>query len=77
MLGATQSGCYSLGLSMLLSYAGYQVIEIDTRAIVTVGNGPDGYGILGIKIITNAKLDAISEIEFEKFTLDAKNLPGL
>ena len=73
MLGAAQAGCYSLVLSMLLSRAGYEVKEIDTTANVTVGNGPEGYGIQGIKLITNATVDNISVDDFSKYLDEAKN----
>ncbi len=74
MLGAAQSGCYSLVLSMLLSKAGHDVQQVDTRAVITVGDGPDGYGIQGIKLITNAKLQGITEEDFIKYALDAKDI---
>ena len=73
MLGAAQSGCYSLVLSMILSKAGYDVEEVDTHAEVAVGNGPDGYGILGIKLITKASVEGIDDSEFQTYAVDAKN----
>jgi lipoyl-dependent peroxiredoxin len=72
MLGASQAGCYSLVLSMLLSKAGYMVDHIDTRSVMTVGTGPEGYGILGIKLITHAQVADIAEDEFEKIAIKAK-----
>jgi lipoyl-dependent peroxiredoxin len=74
MLGAAQSGCYSLVLSMLLGKAGYDVQQVDTQSVITVGNGPDGYGILGIKLITNAKLTGITQEEFNRLALEAKDV---
>lgn len=74
MLGAAQSGCYSLVLSMLLGKAGYDVQQVDTQSVITVGNGPDGYGILGIKLITNVTLKGITEEEFNRLALEAKDV---
>lgn len=73
MLGSAQAGCYSLVLSMLLNNAGFKVDRIDTDALITVGTGSDGYGILGIKLVTKAMLTGISQEEFLKFTVKAKN----
>lgn len=74
MLGAAQAGCFSMVLSMELSNAGYEVEEINTKAIITVDQGEDGYGITDIKLVTRAKVENIEMEEFSKFAAKAKEI---
>jgi lipoyl-dependent peroxiredoxin len=64
LIGAAHAGCFSMALSGDLSKAGYTVDEIKTEAIVSMEKGEAGFSIIGVKLVTKAR---VRDIEMEAF----------
>ena len=72
LIGAAHAGCFSMALSADLSKAGYIVDEIRTEAIVKMEKGEAGFSIIGVKLVTKAKVQDIEMAEFAKIASGAK-----
>jgi lipoyl-dependent peroxiredoxin len=72
LIGAAHAGCFSMALSGDLSKAGYVVDEIRTEAIVKMEKGERGFSIVGVKLVTKAKVRDIEMEEFAKIASGAK-----
>ncbi len=72
LIGAAHAGCFSMALSADLSKAGFLVEEVQTKAEVSLDKTETGFEITRIKLITKAKVQGITEIEFMKFASGAK-----
>ena len=72
LVGAAQSGCYSMFLSALLSGEGLNPDSIETSASVTLGEKDGGPAITNIKLETVVKCDGLSQEKFSELALVAK-----
>jgi osmotically inducible protein OsmC len=72
LIGAAHAGCFSMALSGDLSKAGYIVDEIRTEANVKMEKGEAGFSIVGVKLVTKAKVRDIEMEEFAKIASGAK-----
>lgn len=72
LIAGAHAGCFSMALSSALSKAGYGVEEIATEAVVMMDKTDAGFLISGIKLVTRAKVQDITEEEFLKFANSAK-----
>lgn len=69
LIGAAHAGCFSMFLSSLLTDAGHVPTRIATTATVHLTAGPT---ISLIELKTEAQVPGISEEEFQKKALEAK-----
>ncbi len=72
LVGAAQSGCYSMFLSALLSGEGLNPESIETSASVTLGEKDGGPAITNIKLETVVKCDGLSQEKFKELSVVAK-----
>ena len=72
LVGAAQSGCYSMFLSALLSGEGLNPESIETTAAVTLGELDGGPAITSIKLATVVKCDGLSQEKFDELAVVAK-----
>jgi len=72
LVGAAHAGCYSMFLSALLSGKDLKPESIDTKATVHLGSDDTGPKITQIDLDCNAKVDGISEEDFQALAIDAK-----
>lgn len=72
LIGAAHAGCFSMALSGDLSKAGYIVDEIRTEANVKMEKDEAGFSIVGVKLVTKAKVRDIEMEEFAKIASGAK-----
>jgi osmotically inducible protein OsmC len=72
LVGAAQSGCYSMFLSALLSGEGLNPESIETEAAVTLGDLDGGPAITGIKLSTVVKCEGLSQEKFDELAVVAK-----
>lgn len=72
LVGAAQSGCYSMFLSALLSGEGLNPESIETTAAVTLGDLDGGPAITNIKLSTVVKCDGLSKEKFNELSVAAK-----
>ena len=72
LVGAAQSGCYSMFLSALLSGEGLNPESIETSASVTLGEKDGGPAITNIKLSTVVKCDGLSQEKFDELSVVAK-----
>jgi osmotically inducible protein OsmC len=72
LVGAAQSGCYSMFLSALISGEGLNPASIETEAAVTLGEVDGGPAITNIKLSTVVKCDGLSQEKFDELSVAAK-----
>jgi osmotically inducible protein OsmC len=73
LVGAAQSGCYSMFLSALISGEGLNPASIETTAAVTLGEVDGGPAITNIKLATVVKCDGLSQEKFDELAVAAKD----
>ncbi len=72
LIGAAQSGCYSMFLSALIGGEGLTPESIETEASVTLGEVDGGPAITNIKLETVVKCDGLSQEKFAELSVAAK-----
>ncbi len=72
LVGAAQSGCYSMFLSALIDGAGLTAESIETTAAVTLGEVDGGPAITNIKLATVVKCEGLSQEKFAELSVAAK-----
>ena len=72
LVGAAQSGCYSMFLSALIDGEGLTVESVETTAAVTLGEVDGGPAITNIKLATVVKCDGLSQEKFAELSVAAK-----
>lgn len=72
LVGAAQSGCYSMFLSALISGEGLNPESIETTAAVTLGEVDGGPAITNIKLATVVKCEGLSQEKFDELAVAAK-----
>ena len=72
LIAAAHAGCFSMALSADLSKAGYVVDEIRTEATVKMEKLEKGFTIVGVKLVTKARVPDIEMEEFAKIASSAK-----
>ena len=72
LVGAAQSGCYSMFLSALISNEGLNPESIETEAHVTLGELDGGPAITNIKLVSAVKCDGLSQEKFDQLSQEAK-----
>ncbi len=72
LVGAAQSGCYSMFLSALIDGAGLTAESIETTAAVTLGEVEGGPAITNIKLATIVKCEGLSQEKFAELSVAAK-----
>lgn len=69
LLGASHSACYSMAFSGALARAGHAPESLQVTAAVTF---QPGEGITGSHLLVSAKVPGISEDDFQKLAVEAK-----
>jgi osmotically inducible protein OsmC len=72
LLGAAHAGCFSMQLSGLLGGEGHTPDEIETSARVHLDKQDGGFGITTIELDSRARVDGITEEDFQRIADDAK-----
>ena len=72
LVGAAQSGCYSMFLSALIDGEGLTVESVETTAAVTLGEVDGGPAITNIKLATVVKCEGLSQEKFDELAVAAK-----
>jgi osmotically inducible protein OsmC len=72
LIGAAHAACFSMAFSNILAGAGYQPLEVNTKATVTLENKESGHAITSVHLETKAKVEGIDEAAFQKLAEDAK-----
>ena len=72
LVGAAQSGCYSMFLSALIGGEGLAPESVETEASVSLGEVDGGPAITNIKLSTVVKCDGLSQEKFDELSVAAK-----
>ncbi len=72
LVGAAQSGCYSMFLSALIDGEGLTAESVETTAAVTLGEVDGGPAITNIKLATVVKCEGLSQEKFDELSVAAK-----
>jgi lipoyl-dependent peroxiredoxin len=72
LLGAAHAGCFSMQLSGLLGRAGHTPDDVETNARVHLDKQDEGFGITTIELSTRARVEGISDDEFQRIADEAK-----
>lgn len=73
LIGAALAGCFSQALSLNLENAGFNQIEINTKATVHLKKTESGYKISTINLVTQATVPTISPHQFQQIAEVTKN----
>lgn len=69
LIAAAHSGCFCMKLSFVLGAAGFTPEELSTKCVVTLEDG----AISSSHLILNAKIDGISQEQFDAAVTEAKD----
>ncbi|MGD2046773.1 MAG: OsmC family protein [Gemmatimonadota bacterium] len=72
LLGAAHAGCYSMALSKLLNDQGVSVERIDTRAIVSLEEGDEGFEVSSVHLDTRVEAPGAEAHVVETAAEDAR-----
>lgn len=72
LIAVAHAGCYSMALSFALDEAGFTPKTLNTEATVSVDKTDSGFEISGIQLDLVGEVSGISEEEFTKLAIDAK-----
>lgn len=68
LMAAAHAGCFTMKLSLDLTTAGYNPIELSTTSTITLENGV----IMKSALVLNAKIAGITEQEFQRIAEQSK-----
>jgi osmotically inducible protein OsmC len=72
LIGAAHAACFSMAFSNILAGEGYQPLEVNTRATVSLEIKDGGAAITSVHLDTKARVEGIDEAVFQKLAEDAK-----
>ena len=72
LIAAAHAGCFSMAFSAQLGQAGHTPERIETRAVVSLERGPEGFVIPEIALDVQAKIPGIDEALFHRLATQAK-----
>ena len=72
LLGAAHAGCFTMALSLTLEKAGFKADRMDTKAVVTLEQGGDGFSITAVALSLRAKIPNIDDATFQSLAGQAK-----
>ena len=73
LIGAANSGCFSMAFAMLLEQHGFKPQEINTVAEVSLEKEKEGYLIEEINLVVKAKIPEIDTGKFLELAREAKS----
>jgi osmotically inducible protein OsmC len=73
LIAAAHAGCFSMALSHMLAQAGHAPKRIHTIANVSFEKTGEGFGITGIKLVTEGQVPGIDEAAFKQHAEKAKS----
>ena len=72
LLAAAHAGCFSMAFNLMMSMEGFTADYVDTTAQVQMDKVGPGMGIVGVNIVTKAKVPNISAEKFQELAENAK-----
>jgi osmotically inducible protein OsmC len=72
LIAAAHAGCFSMQFAALLSGAGHEPESVDTTAKVHLDKDDGGFSITRSELTTEAKVEGVSEDEFQQIADEAK-----
>ncbi len=72
LIGAALAGCFTMALSATLEKGGHVPEKIETSAKVDFGPDDGGFSIKFIELETNAKVDGLTDDEFQNIAKEVK-----
>jgi len=72
LIGAAHAACFSMAFSNILAGKGFKPVEVNTKATVVMETGDAGASIASVHLETNARVEGIDEITFQRLAEDAK-----
>lgn len=72
LIGAAHAACFSMAFSNILAGEGYQPVEVNTRATVSLESKDGGSAITSVHLDTKARVEGIDEAVFQKLAEEAK-----
>jgi osmotically inducible protein OsmC len=74
LIGAAHAGCFSMQLSGVLGGEGHTPDEIETSARVHLDKQDGGFEITRIELDTKARVEGISDEDFQRLADEAKRI---
>jgi osmotically inducible protein OsmC len=74
LIAAAHAGCFSMQFAGLLSQAGHVPDSVETTARVHLDKDEGGFSITRSELASEAKVDGVSEEEFQRIADEAKRI---
>jgi osmotically inducible protein OsmC len=72
LIGAAHAGCFTMALTAALTRAGKSPKHLHTKANVTLAKDGDGFSITAIALQTEAQIDGIDDVGFQRIAREAE-----
>lgn len=72
LIGAAHAGCFTMAFSLTLEKAGFKAERLDTKAVVTLEQVPEGFSITTVALTLRAKIPGIDDAQFQTLAGQAK-----
>jgi lipoyl-dependent peroxiredoxin len=72
LIAAAHSGCFSMQFAALLSRAGHEPESVNTTAEIHLDKDDGGFSITRSELTSEAKVDGVSDEEFQQIADEAK-----
>lgn len=72
LLGAAHAGCFTMALSLILGEAGLTAERMETKAVVSLEKGAEGFSITAVDLTLNAKIPGATDSQFQELAGKAK-----
>jgi osmotically inducible protein OsmC len=72
LIAAAHASCFTMALSLILGEAGLTAEQMDTSAVVTLEQVPDGFAITAVHLTLKARIPGADRAKFEELAAKAK-----
>ena len=72
LIGAAHAGCFTMAFSLTLEKAGFKAERLDTKAVVSLEQVPEGYSNTTVALPLRAKIPGIDDAQFQTLAGQAK-----
>jgi osmotically inducible protein OsmC len=72
LIAAAHAACFTMALSLILGEAGLKADRMETSAVVTLEQAPDGFAITSSALTLEASIPGIDQAQFDELAAKAK-----
>lgn len=72
LIAAAHAACFTMALSLILGEAGFKADRMETSAVVTLEQAPDGFAITASALKLEASIPGIDQAKFDELAAKAE-----